>query len=178
MARAAALIALLVLVLGTVGCGDDSQADGDSDGSGKSGAKALKSDYDPKPFSNKMKARIQVHDFYAYMGYYNAPYLCDEFTDQARKQIASGALGVVPPNGKRTCEAVFETMFDRSRRNGDPLKRGMMIEVEKVEVDGQRAVATIDFGGAQSGRVPAVKRNGRWELTTDFILPNEPLTGN
>ena len=82
--------------------------------------------------------------------------VCESLTTARRRELSGGG---------RTCPATIRVAMGligpRLRRVGDA-------EVEKVEIDGARATATVHSGG-RSGRLGLAKEAGDWKVA-DFAL--------
>jgi len=92
--------------------------------------------------------------------------MCDLMSEAAKRQTidfakrSSGVAGV-----DWTCEKATALLLRRSRHTGG-LKPSLQAEVLRVDADGDRATATVRFGGkrGRSRQIALVKEDGKWKL--------------
>ncbi|MEX1141503.1 MAG: hypothetical protein WEB79_04245 [Thermoleophilaceae bacterium] len=143
------LAAALVLAVGATACG------GSDDGGGGEGA------------SEQERARATVERLYDAMAEMDADAVCAQLSDAAQEQIAQGGLG----SKGETCAEGFEGFFQAAEDAGG-LEAPLNAEVRKVDVDGNRASATVQFGPGRRGQVPLVKVDGEWKLEAAGAAPS------
>lgn len=91
--------------------------------------------------------------------------ICDLMSEQAKQQTIvyakrSAGLGDV----EWTCENATALLLRRARQTGG-IKRSLRAEIVGVNVEGDRATASIRFGGkGPITAIPMVKENGSWKL--------------
>lgn len=112
-----------------------------------------------EPESEADRVRATVDALYEAMGDRDAEGVCDQLNAAAQEQIAKGGLG----SEGRTCVEGFEGFFEASEEAGG-LDAPRNAEVVDVEVDGDRATATVEFGPGQRGDIPLAKVEGEWKL--------------
>jgi hypothetical protein len=91
--------------------------------------------------------------------------VCDLMSKQAKRQTivyAKRSAGLA--DVEWTCEKATGLLLRRARQSGG-LKRSLRAEVVGVNVEGDRATASIRFGGkGPISSVPMVKEDGEWKL--------------
>lgn len=91
--------------------------------------------------------------------------VCDLMSEEAKQQTieyAKRSAGLADVTW--TCENATGLLLRRTRQTGG-LKRSLKAEVVGVNVDGDRATASIRFGGkGPISAVPLVKEDGQWKL--------------
>jgi hypothetical protein len=91
--------------------------------------------------------------------------ICDLMSEQAKQQTIvyakrSAGLGDV----EWTCENATALLLRRARQAGG-VKRSLQAEIVGVNVEGDRATASIRFGGkGPITAIPMVKEDGSWKL--------------
>lgn len=107
--------------------------------------------------------RATVDDLYAGFAERDASKVCSSLTNGQREKIRRGASG--KGQKPQSCEQVmgFALAFV-----GDALKDAGKAEVTKVEVEGQKAQATVKFKG-KSGKLGLAKEGDAWKVS-DFDL--------
>jgi hypothetical protein len=152
------------------GGGDgDAQAGGggDAGGGSASGDQSAGGAYRPPPGSEEEGAYESVTGTYDALGgdEIDTTSVCELMTDEARQQTveyARRSSGIA--KDRWTCDEAVTLLVDRSKRLGG-FKRTLEAEVIGVNVDGDRATATVRFGkkGAATA-LPLVKEDGEWKL--------------
>ncbi|HYI99607.1 MAG TPA: nuclear transport factor 2 family protein [Thermoleophilaceae bacterium] len=156
-ARLLALLATAVLALGAVACGDS-----DDDGGGSASESATAGGG-----SDEQQARATVESLYAAIRDSDAEGVCATMTEPAQKQVAQGAIGT----GKGgTCTDGFQRFLDAAERAGG-LNLTLKAKVQRVKVDGDKAVARVTFGKARAGNIPLVKVDDEWKLDQAGAAP-------
>lgn len=91
--------------------------------------------------------------------------VCDLMSEEAKRQTivyakrSAGLAGV-----KWTCEKATALLLRRARQSGG-LKRSLQAKIIGVNVEGDRATASIQFGGkGPISSLPMVKEDGEWKL--------------
>ncbi|HEX2070156.1 MAG TPA: hypothetical protein VHF90_00725 [Thermoleophilaceae bacterium] len=91
--------------------------------------------------------------------------VCDLMSEEAKRQTivyAKRSAGLA--DVEWTCEKATGLLLRRARQTGG-LKRSLQAEVVGVNVDGDRATASVRFGGkGPISSVPLVKEDGEWKL--------------
>jgi hypothetical protein len=91
--------------------------------------------------------------------------VCDLMSEEAKRQTivyAKRSAGLADVDW--TCEKATGLLLRRARQSGG-LKRSLRAEVVGVNVEGDRATASIRFGGkGPISSVPMVKEDGEWKL--------------
>ncbi|HEX2161260.1 MAG TPA: hypothetical protein VHF88_05500 [Thermoleophilaceae bacterium] len=91
--------------------------------------------------------------------------VCDLMSEKAKRQTivyAKRSAGLA--DVEWTCEKATGLLLRRARQTGG-LKRSLRAEVVGVNVEGDRATASIRFGGkGPISSVPLVKEDGEWKL--------------
>lgn len=159
-ARLLALAATAVLALGAVACGDSDDDDADP-GQGASAASGGGGD--------EQRARATVESLYAAIRDEDAAGVCATMTEPAQKQVAQGAIGT---GGGSTCADGFQRFLDAADRAGG-LKLTLKAKVERVNVNGDKAVARVTFGKARAGNIPLVKVDDEWKLDQAGPSPSQ-----
>jgi hypothetical protein len=149
--RVIALSASVLLALGVPACGEDND---NSDEPGSTSTQAAVGG------SEREQARAAVENLYSAIRDGDAQQVCDSLTTAGQKQVAAGGLG-----GKSdTCADAFQKFLDAAERQGG-LNLTLKAKVEKVRIDGDKAVATVSFGGpGRTGPVPLVRQGGEWKV--------------
>lgn len=144
--RAVALATAATLALGAAACGDD---DGGSSG------------------SDREQARATVERLYAAIVDGDAERVCEQLNENAQKQLAAGGLGTE----SGSCADSFQKFLDEAEKAGG-LDLTLKAKVERVEVTGDTAVATVRFGpDGQEGEIPLQKVDGEWKLEAAGATP-------
>ncbi len=127
-------LAAVVAALGLVACGGGSSGDED-------------------------EVKKTVNGIYDALGAKDADKVCASLSERGKREVTSGS----PRRGKKrmTCEQVFSFGLSFA---GDALKDAGDAKVTKVEVDGSKATATVNFR-KQSGKVGLVKEDGKWKVS-------------
>jgi hypothetical protein len=104
----------------------------------------------------------RVNGFYDAFAAKDAGKICGSITDRQRKALTSPAPGSRAP---KSCEQAvrFALVFV-----GNSLKDAGRAKVTSVQIQGDRAKATVDYRGKKGG-VGLAKQNGGW-LISDFKL--------
>jgi hypothetical protein len=92
--------------------------------------------------------------------------VCDLMSEQAKRQTveyAKRSAGLA--DVEWTCEKATGLLLRRAGQAGG-LKRSLRAEVVGVNVDGERATASVRFGKGATTSIPLVKEDGRWKLGT------------
>lgn len=149
--RVPALSVSILLALSLAACG------GDDAGSTSTGTQATAP---ASGGSERERARAAVESLYSAIRDGDAEEVCDSLTEAGQRQVAAGGLG-----GKSdSCADAFQKFLDAAERQGG-LNLTLKAKVEKVRVDGDKAVATVSFGGpGRTGPVPLVKQGGEWKV--------------
>jgi hypothetical protein len=139
-ARVSVVVAVAALALGAVACGGS----GDDGGSSGSGGQAQGGDGAGTGGTGKTV---------------DAKAVCDLMTEKAQKETADYVRVK-----DATCEQAFNLLLQRSK-NAGTLDETVRARVIGVNVEGDRATATVQFGprGAATA-VPLVKEDGEWKL--------------
>lgn len=127
------------------------------------------------PTADEQAATRDLEDFYEILGMgrdttrasrsvavYSQP-LCALMSEDAREltiDYARRSSGLVK---EWDCEGAVDLLVLRSERFGG-LKRAKQAEVIGVNAEGDRAMATIRFGGGALTSVPMVREGGEWKL--------------
>lgn len=152
-ARWVAVLATALLALGAGGCGDSDDDDGG--GAGQKGSQAANA-----AGGDEQRAQATVESLYTSIREGDAEGVCATMTEPAQRQVAQGAIGT----GKGgTCAEGFQRFLDAADRAGG-LNLTLKAKVERVKVDGDKAVARVTFGKARAGDIPLVKVDGEWKL--------------
>jgi hypothetical protein len=141
--RALALLAVLVLALGAVACGDDGDG-GDSPNAQGGDGETTAVDNSPEGQIRSTYASF-VDTFYGK----DATAVCESLTASARKRVGRDHQG---------CEKRFQTLFDSTT-----LGRNKPYVVH-LRVDGPRALALVKTKTSNRYPVPFQKENGEWKL--------------
>jgi hypothetical protein len=102
-----------------------------------------------------------VNDLYAGFAERDADKVCGTLTEGQRQAVAKGGTG----GRSRSCEQVMGFALGFV---GDALKDADQAEVTKVEVDGDKAKATVKYKG-KAGDLGLAKEGGDWKVS-DFDL--------
>jgi ketosteroid isomerase-like protein len=146
-ARLLAFAAAALVALGVGGCGDSD----DDSGGGAQGAGGG---------SDAQQARATVESLYAAIREEDAEGVCATMTEPAQEQVAQGAIGTGEGS---TCADGFQRFLDAADRAGG-LNLTLKAKVERVKVNGDKAVARVTFGKARAGNIPLVKVDDEWKL--------------
>lgn len=104
-----------------------------------------------------------VDRLYAGFAERDAAKVCGSLTRAQQQRVAKGGSG---DSGRpRSCRQVMGFALGFV---GDALKDAKKAKVTKVEVDGSRAKATVDYKG-KAGRLGLAKEDGDWKVA-DFDL--------
>jgi hypothetical protein len=91
--------------------------------------------------------------------------VCDLMSEQAKRQTivyAKRSAGLA--DVEWTCEKATALLLRRARQSGG-LERSLRAEIVGVNVEGDRATASVRFGGkGPISSVPLVKEDGEWKL--------------
>lgn len=91
--------------------------------------------------------------------------VCDLMSEEAKRQTivyAKRSAGLADVDW--TCEKATGLLLRRARQTGG-LKRSLQAEIVGVNVEGDRATATVRFGGkGPVSSVPLVREDGEWKL--------------
>jgi hypothetical protein len=91
--------------------------------------------------------------------------VCDLMSEQAKRQTivyAERSAGLADVDW--TCEKATGLLLRRARQSGG-LKRSLRAKIVGVNVEGDRATASVRFGGkGPISTVPLVKEDGEWKL--------------
>jgi hypothetical protein len=150
--RLLALAASVLIALGAAACGDSDDGDGGGASQSSSAADGAGGD--------EQRARATVESLYAAIRDGDAEGVCATMTEPARKQVAQGAIGT---GGGGTCADGFQRFLDAADRAGG-LNLTLKAKVERVKVNGDKAVARVTFGKARAGNIPLVKVGDEWKL--------------
>jgi len=92
--------------------------------------------------------------------------ICDFMSVEARRQTIVYARRSAGRSGVQwTCEAATGLLLRRATVAGDGVTRPRRAEVVGVNADGDRATATIQFGGrGPLTTLPLVREDGEWKL--------------
>jgi hypothetical protein len=173
--RLLVVVVVAALALTAAACGGD--GDGDSGGgpaaaggeqrpggTGGGSASAQQPRKAPPETEPEKKARGTVEKVYDALGpgtgkAVDAKAVCDLMTEKARKETADYVR-----IKDATCEQAF-TLLLRRTKNAGTLDETLKARVIGVNVQGDRATATVQFGpdGAATA-VPLVKEDGEWKL--------------
>jgi len=148
--RLAALVAVMALALGATACGSS-----DDDGGGSEGS------------SEVAQARATVDRLYSSMRASDAEGVCSTLTEPAQKQVAEGAIGAGEGS---TCADAFQQFLDAAEKQGG-LDLTLKAKVKNIEINGDKAVASVSFGTARSGKIPLIKQDGEWKLDQAGATP-------
>lgn len=157
MLRVLALIALLVLALGVVACGDSD----DSDSSGN-GAAAAQGDSnggdDDAPAADTPKGQVQAaYDEYIETFYEkDSAAVCDMLSQKGQGLWQKWAKGQ-----GRTCESAVDKFF-----NSDVKLSSNRPYLVRVRLSGSRALAMAKTKRSDVYPVPMVKDGGQWKIDT------------
>jgi len=181
-----ALVAALVIpvaALGGIGCGDDGTP-------ARTGGKAQ----DPHPTtagsgptpdkggtdrrdrsrtatdvpSESARAESAVTRVYGALGdgrRVDGAALCRLMTARAREQTVTYARNVAGLGGSWTCPRAVTVLARRTAKRGG-LERLQKAHVVGVNVDGDRATATVRFGRGAGTGIALVKESGQWKLAS------------
>lgn len=153
--RVVALGAATALVLGAAACGgsDDDGGSGDASSAG----------------SDQQQARATVEALYAAIREGDAEKVCDQLNEEAQEQLAKGGLG----KESGSCSESFQVFLDEAKKKGG-LNLTLKAKVKRVEVDGDTAVAKVNFGGkGRDGDIPLEKVDGEWKLEAAGAAPSQ-----
>jgi hypothetical protein len=186
LARMCAVLSMVVVVaIGTVGCGDgeDESRDGgantdaaaDSNGSdrangdgtqtGDRGTDAADGAGDPgataRIDAERRRAVARTDALFTALRVVEPKRVCSLLTPQARREIVE--VEGVP------CDDYFGD-FIRSMRQDGTAKRVAQARVGGVAIDGAKATVNLSFGGGESGVAALVRQNGAWRIQS-FSTP-------
>lgn len=147
-----ALLALLVLALGVVACGDD---DGDSGGGGGNAAAQGQSQdsEDPVPVDNSPEGQIRAaHIEFIDVFYKKEPGpICDLLSRKGQREWITKTA--------KTCEAGVKEFFGGIA--GLAPNKPKIID---VRIDGKQALAKTRVKGSSVYPVPFIKEDGVWKI--------------
>jgi len=90
--------------------------------------------------------------------------LCDLMTEEARKEAIDYVRRSSGRQQEWTCESAVGLLVGRAQRVGK-LKRTRQARVVGVNVEGDRATASVEFGkGRGITPIPLVKEEGQWKI--------------
>lgn len=97
-------------------------------------------------------------------GRLDAARLCGLMTERARRAMTTYLAAQTQLRDRWSCEAAARRLIERAKRFKG-LKRALQVDVIGVNVDGNRATASVRFGKRQPiSTLPLVKEDGRWKL--------------
>lgn len=147
------------------GSGGATGDDANSDAPAKS--KPANPPYDPDPSTPEGQANTTVKGVYDTLatggGKLDAGGFCDLMTPKAQRQTTRYAEVSSGVAKDWNCELAVEQLVDRSKRTGG-FKRVRNVEVLGVNIEGDRATATIRFGDGPATSLPLSRHGGAWKL--------------
>jgi hypothetical protein len=122
-------------------------------GSGAAAKAKPKTPVEKRQARETTEATAAVQQVYKAVGTKDGGSVCDLMTKADQKATAIYAQA-------KTCEEGFERLLVRSKRNGG----GGKAKIIGVNVVGDRATATVQFGNGPATAVSLVKIDGAWKL--------------
>jgi hypothetical protein len=98
-----------------------------------------------------------VNDLYAGFAETDADQICNSLTKQQREAVTKGTGS----SKAQSCEQVMSVALSFA---GDALKQAKGAKVTDVEIDGDKATATVELKGKSSG-LGLAKENGEWKVS-------------
>jgi hypothetical protein len=111
------------------------------------------------------EVRAAVDRLYAGFADKDAKQVCGSLTAKQRRTVTEGAAGTSQRTKPRSCEQVMSLALEFV---GNALKDADKAEVTDVQVDGEKAKATVEFKG-KSGDLGLAKESDQWKVD-DFDL--------
>ena len=103
------------------------------------------------------KVRDVVNGLYAGFAERDSDRICNSLTREQRRTVMEGAGG----KKAQSCEQVMSIALSFV---GDSLKRAKDAEVTGVEVNADKASATVEYRG-KTGRLGLAKEDGEWKVS-------------
>jgi hypothetical protein len=103
------------------------------------------------------EVRDAVNGLYAGFAKRDSDRVCASLTKKQREVVTKGA----GTSGARSCEQVMSIALSFV---GDALKNADEAKVTEVEVDGDKATATVEYRG-KPGRLALAKEDGKWRVS-------------
>jgi hypothetical protein len=149
------------------GASDGSDDGGDRSAEGPPADEAPGGDSpEDDPATPEGEARTTVTNVYGALtggSELDAAGLCDLMTPRAQRQTTRYAEVSSGIAKDWNCELAVEQLVDRTKRTGG-FKQVRKVKVIGVNVEGDRATATIRFGDGPATSLPLTRHDGEWKL--------------